>query len=110
MQMTGCSSVRSIPVGDQLAASKPEIVRESGVRICGYVTSDSVRHDFSGTVKLEHEEFLFQPSHGEQPSFRLPCAEVVSFDERDYQPGRTIVLLVSLALLIWGLDQTDLEN
>lgn len=113
-QVFGCTRTLSIPVNDQLAAVEPGVTGKPGAEISGYVTSDGVSHKFSGTVRLEGEEFVFQHATRKQrgelvgtpePPFRLPRAEVVSFVHEEVRVGRTVLLSVGVfiaILLIYG--------
>jgi hypothetical protein len=110
-QVLGCTRTISVPVNDQLAASEPKVTEEPGARISGYVTSDGVSHRFKGWVRLEGDEFVFQPAARKrsgqptdtpEPPFRLPRTEVVSFIHEDVRVGRTILVAVFAGIAFYA--------
>jgi len=111
-QVSGCTRTLSVPVNDQLVTTEPEVIEEPGARISGYVTSDGVSHEFKGRVRLEGDEFLFQPAaekrrgeptDSQEPPFRLPRTQVVSFVEHEINVGKTILLGVGVVVVVWAL-------
>jgi hypothetical protein len=116
-QALGCTRALSVPVNDQLPASRPDFTEEPGARISGYVTADGVSHTFDGWAKLEGDEFLFQPAakkrRGEAMGspgapFRLPRREVVSFVERETNVGKSILagigIVAAVSLIFFTIE------
>lgn len=115
-QIVDCSSTRPVNVGPDFATVEAKKLRPPGFSIAGYVTTDGVRHPFLGTVTMEGDVFVLQPTIKEDDTgapdetaapraeaLRVPREQVVSFDR--YERSRPLLIIgVCLALaagVIW---------
>lgn len=115
--LTGCSTVRMVPMDPGGPEAKTKATRPPGQRIVGYTTTNGVHHRFDGWVRLLGKDLVrFQPiscapagmaaadgtpavGGGADSSFVLPRAQVASVEARQTHSGRTTLLVVSVTLV-----------
>ena len=118
--LSGCSTIRQVPMDPGIPEAKTEVGRESGQRIEGYTTSDGVQHEFDGWVRLAGPDSLrFRPEVHKpriwyapdaadtaadtlRAAFTLARTDVASVAARQGSPGKTTLLVVGIVVVTFG--------
>jgi hypothetical protein len=108
--LTGCTTIRQIPMDPGIPEAETAAAQESGQRITGYTSADGVRHAFDGWVRLVGSDSLhFRPAPPKSPiwfppgdrvppadslqsAFELPRTQVASVQARQGSAGKSLLL------------------